>query len=106
MRLDRRAGRAQLLPVLDLPDDARPLGADGVGGVGEVAPQLGVGERLARGHREGRHADEGVASTDADHQPVLLQRSISPPETSISARCTTARRPAAATAAPMCIRHE
>ena len=58
--LDRGAGEPQLLPVLDLGDDRGALVADGAGGVGEVAPQLGVAERLARGGREGRHPDEGA----------------------------------------------
>src|SRR5690606_16982389 len=47
-RLQRGPGQPQLLPVVQLADDARALAADRAGGVAEVAPQLGVGERTAR----------------------------------------------------------
>ena len=45
--LDRPAGLAQLLPVGQLRDDARALGADRLGRVAQVRPQLGVRERDA-----------------------------------------------------------
>ena len=45
--LGLRTSDPQLLPVLHLGDDRGALVADGAGGVGEVAAQLGVGQRLA-----------------------------------------------------------
>ena len=60
------AGEPQLLPVavlVDLVDQALPLGADGAGGVREVVPQLGVAECLVRGDGELRHPDEGAAAS-------------------------------------------
>src|SRR4029450_1326802 len=59
--LDRRAGLPQLLPVVELADHAVALGADDLGGGGEVAAQLGVDERDLRRLGERGHTHEGVA---------------------------------------------
>src|ERR671910_264247 len=101
--LEGVAGLPELLPVRHLPDDGRPLFADGPGSLAEVAAQLGVGEALSRGHLEvrGLAGGEGVRFFEC-HGCFLSSVAAS-----ISARWTVftpARwrlRPP-----PMCIRHE
>src|ERR671910_2169874 len=101
--LEGVAGLPEVLPVRHLPDDGRPLFADGLGSLAEVAAQLGVGEALSRGYLEvrGLAGGEGVRFFER-HGCVLSSVAAS-----ISARWTVftpARwrlRPP-----PMCIRHE
>src|ERR671912_1041486 len=93
----------ELLPVRHLPDDSRPLFADGPGSLAEVATQLGVGEALSRGHLEvrGLAGGEGVRFFEC-HGCFLSSVAAS-----ISARWTVftpARR--RLRPPPMCIRHE
>src|SRR6185437_16835725 len=52
VRLDRPAGLTQLLPVRQLGHHGGAFGPDRGGGLAEVAAELGVGQRLARRHRE------------------------------------------------------
>jgi hypothetical protein len=56
--LDAGGPLAQAFPVVELVDDERPLRADRARGVGEVAPQLGVGQGRPGRDRERRHPEE------------------------------------------------
>ena len=94
--LDRGAGRAQVLPVLDLGDHARPLVADRAGGVREVVPQLRVRQRGARGRR-------GTPASRRRWRPSVHRPPGAPrwrPGSRPGASC--APRSAAATAARRC----
>ena len=109
--LDRGAGDAKLLPLLDLGDDGGTLVADRAGGVGEVGAQLGVAQGCAGGGR-GRPACRRRSPSCRSPARSPTAGPDDDPRTPrcsarISARCIT-RTPARwrESIPPMCIRHE